>query len=99
MLEEEQKGQWIQPAKEASKPEEKPAAEPKPEIKEKSVLDKPEIAGHEQILKSDTPKRSKFGLIMKTILVLAILGGIFYLITHTAEIQAFANDFFGNLLN
>jgi len=62
-----------------------------------SILNNPQIAREESILRPQPAKKSK-AWIFKIILVLLILISITYLFFNTDKIQEFANNFFSNIL-
>jgi len=67
------------------------------EQKEKSVLDNPRIQREEALLKQEPVKKGKFGLILKIIFILAIIGVVLYLFVNPEIIRDPINQLFGRL--
>ena len=64
---------------------------------ESSILNKPHIKAHEELLESQKPKKGSWWL-FKLVLIVAIIALLFYLFMHPQKIQEFVNQFFEKLL-
>jgi hypothetical protein len=62
----------------------------------KGVLNKPEIIRREAMIE---PVKKKGHWLFKLIIILLILGLVYYLFTNPEVIQNFANNFLSNLLS
>lgn len=62
----------------------------------KSILNKPEILRRESTLTQPVKKRK--GWVFKFILILIVIGLVYYLFTHPDVIRDPVDRFFGNLL-
>ncbi len=63
---------------------------------QKSVLEKPSILRREAIVREPVKKGKRW--VFKIILILVVIGLVYYLFRHPEVIQDPVNSFFGNLL-